>query len=172
MTSESTREHRENAEDQEPLRIAVLTISDTRTEETDTSGQMITALLEEHGHFIAAYGILKDNPERIQHEVAAISQIEDIDVILTNGGTGISQRDGTIEAIYPLLTQEIPGFGELFRMLSWEEVKSASMLSRAIGGLIGKTLIFCMPGSSNAVSLAMHQLILPEVKHLVWETRK
>jgi len=169
--SQSTEQHREESEDLPPISCAILTISDTRTDENDKSGQLIRSLLEEHGHFVGAYGIIKDNPERIAEEVKQLSIMDSIDVILTNGGTGIAPRDGTIEAVSPLLDKEILGFGELFRMLSWEEVSSAAMLSRAVGGLVDKTLVFCMPGSSNAVSVAMTKLILPELKHLVYEMR-
>lgn len=172
MPSESTNEHRQSAERLAPVRCAVLTISDTRTPETDRSGQLIRDLLVADGHAIVAYEVLKDEPAEIRAWVERIADSGSVDAILANGGTGIAPRDGTFEAMRSLIERPLPGFGELFRMLSWQEVGAAAMLSRAMAGLRAQTLVFSMPGSSNAVNLAMTKLILPELKHLVYEMRK
>jgi len=172
MTSASTQEHRSKADEHPPARVAVLTISDTRTPDTDKSGALIMEKLRAAGHTVADYAILKDDPDEIRRRVLSLCESGSVDVILTNGGTGIAPRDGTFEAISGLLEKELPGFGELFRMLSWNEVGAASMLSRAVAGLRGRTLIFAMPGSSNAVTVAMDRLIVPELAHLVWEMNR
>ena len=164
----STQQHREAAKGQS-ARCAVLTVSDTRTLQTDKGGQIIKDALVQAGHVIAAYAIVKDEPARIESQCKLWLQPEDLDVILTTGGTGIARRDTTIEVVGRLLEHRLDGFGELFRMLSWEEIGAAAMLSRALAGLAGETLIFAMPGSSNAVNLAMSKLIIPELPHLVWE---
>ncbi len=171
MTSESTRQHRAEATEIVSVRAAVLTISDSRTPETDKSGRLMKDLLESQGHQITYYAVLKDEPEEIRKRVILLADSGDADVILTNGGTGITPRDGTFEAVSGVLDRTLPGFGELFRMLSWEEVGPAAMLSRAVAGLRGRTLIFSTPGSSNAVHVAMTQLILPELQHLVYEMK-
>jgi molybdenum cofactor biosynthesis protein B len=160
----SSNQHRREAEQAlRPIRAAILTISDTRTPETDKSGAMIRSLLVDSGHDIAHYAILPDEPHEIRGRVLELCDSEGVEVILTNGGTGIAPRDGTFEAIDGLLERRLPGFGEIFRMLSWEQVGAASMLSRATAGLRGRTLLFAMPGSTNAVELAMTRLILPEL---------
>lgn len=153
-------------------RCAVLTLSDTRTESTDTSGRTIRDLLESHGHVVAHYAILKDDPAALDAKLLDLLGSPTIDAILTNGGTGISRRDQTIGVIEKHLDQPLPGFGELFRMLSWEQIGSGAMLSRATGGIARGQLIFAMPGSTKAVELAMTKLILPELKHLLGELHK
>ena len=153
-------------------RCAVITLSDTRSDATDTSGERIRQLLTQHHHSIAGYTILPDDPARLSALVTESLARADLDVILTNGGTGISSRDQTIAVIETLITQPLPGFGELFRMLSYEQIGSGAMLSRAIGGIASGKLIFAMPGSTKAVELAMSKLILPEIKHLLMELRK
>ena len=172
MGSQSTEQHREEAADLPPCRVAVLTVSDTRTEATDMSGAIIRELIAAAGHEVVAYTISPDEPERIAQWVRSMADGGKVDAVLLNGGTGISPRDGTFEAVSGLMERTLPGFGELFRMLSWEEVGAASMLSRAVAGLRGRTLIFSMPGSSNAVRLAMEKLIVPELAHLVFEMNK
>ncbi|MBI1292329.1 molybdenum cofactor biosynthesis protein [bacterium] len=167
--SASTQQHREKANSHPPARVAVLTISDTRTPDTDTSGGLIREKLLAGGHSLVHYEILPDEPHLIRARVLELARSGTVDAILTNGGTGIAPRDGTFEAISSVLTKVLPGFGEIFRMLSWHEVGAASMLSRAIGGLCDRTLVFAMPGSSNAVQVAMDKLIVPELAHLVWE---
>jgi molybdenum cofactor biosynthesis protein B len=162
--------HRAAAPDS--VRCAVLTISDTRTEDTDTSGGVIRDMLRLTGHKVADYQIVPDDPEIIQRMLTEWIGNEDIQAILTNGGTGISARDTTYDAIAALLQKRIDGFGELFRMLSWQEIGAAAMLSRAVAGVAGNTLVVAMPGSTNAVRLAMTKLIVPELGHLVYEIDK
>jgi molybdenum cofactor biosynthesis protein B len=159
-------------------RCAVITLSDTRTAETDTSGKRIRELLEADGHAVVTDIIIKDDPATLAELLDAHLRDDETDVILTNGGTGISRRDNTIAVVESKLTLPLPGFGELFRMLSWEQIGSGAMLSRAVGGVAGVAgvagdkLIFAMPGSTKAVDLAMTKLILPELRHLLFELRK
>ncbi|HDR3890054.1 molybdenum cofactor biosynthesis protein [Bacillus mycoides] len=167
----SVTEHKKQAPKE--VRCKIVTISDTRTEETDKSGQLLHALLIEAGHKVNSYEIVKDDKESIQQAVLAGYHREDVDVVLTNGGTGITKRDVTIEAVSVLLDKEIVGFGELFRMISYlEDIGSSAMLSRAIGGTIGRKVVFSMPGSSGAVRLAMNKLILPELGHITFELHR
>ncbi|MEO0455938.1 MAG: MogA/MoaB family molybdenum cofactor biosynthesis protein [Cyanobacteria bacterium P01_A01_bin.114] len=147
------------------VRCAIVTVSDTRTPETDTSGQLIRDLLTAEGHLIQAYRLVKDEPETVRERVTHLSA--EADAIILNGGTGIAPRDTTYDAIATLLTKQLPGFGELFRQLSYAEIGSRAMASRAAAGTYGSTLIFSLPGSSKAVKLAMERLILPELRHLV-----
>ena len=153
-------------------RCAVITLSDTRTVETDKSGALTQELLTSNNHQVADYTIIKDEPADLLKVLDRIAAKDEIDLILTNGGTGISRRDQTIDTLERRLDRTIPGFGELFRMLSYQQIASGAMLSRAIGGIIGKQLVFAMPGSTKAVELAMKQLILPQVKHLIAELKK
>ncbi|MCX6014980.1 MAG: MogA/MoaB family molybdenum cofactor biosynthesis protein [Chloroflexales bacterium] len=162
--------HRNFADTQiQGIRCGVLTISDTRTIDNDTGGQLAQRLLSDSGNNVIHYAIVRDEPLEvvaiIEAWVAAGCQM-----ILTTGGTGIAKRDTTIDAIEPLLVRKLPGFGEIFRMLSYQQVGAAAMLSRATAGTIGQTLVFCLPGSPAAVELAMTQLIVPELRHLIWET--
>ncbi|MDT3493915.1 molybdenum cofactor biosynthesis protein MoaB [Bacillus toyonensis] len=167
----SVTEHKKQAPKE--VRCKIVTISDTRTEETDKSGQLLHKLLKEAGHTVASYEIVKDDKENIQQAVLDGYHREDVDVVLTNGGTGITKRDVTIEAVSALLDKEIVGFGELFRMISYlEDIGSSAMLSRAIGGTIGRKVVFSMPGSSGAVRLAMNKLILPELGHITFELHR
>lgn len=172
MASQSTQQHRDEAEKLPPVRVAVLTISDTRSVETDSSGALIQGLLSAAGHEVVEYAILKDEPDAIRERVRHLAGSGNAQAIITNGGTGIAPRDGTFEAVNGLLDKKLPGFGELFRMLSWEEVGAAAMLSRATAGLCGRTLVFCIPGSCNAVGVAMNKLIIPEIAHIVWEVQR
>ncbi|MEM7795073.1 MAG: molybdenum cofactor biosynthesis protein B [Cyanobacteria bacterium P01_C01_bin.118] len=147
-----------------PAVCGVITVSDTRTVDTDKSGQLIQSTLQAAGHQIGAYRLVKDEPDQIAVLVQQL--IPTVDVIITNGGTGIAPRDTTYDAIATLLDKEIPGFGEIFRHLSYAEIGSRAMASRATAGVYQSTLIFLLPGSSNAVTLAMEALILPELQHL------
>lgn len=151
---------------------AVITISDTRTKETDKSGQLIQQFLQDAQHSIEAYTVIKDEPELIQQQVTLLSKNTNLDVIILNGGTGIAPRDTTYDAIENLLEKTLPGFGELFRYLSYQEIGSRAIASRAVAGIYRRKLIFSLPGSSNAVKLGMEKLILPELVHLVQEMRK
>lgn len=153
-------------------RCAVITLSDTRTPDTDTSGQRIQTLLKEAGHQVAAYHLIKDDPDTLRPLLDQLLSDPNTDAILTNGGTGIARRDQTIDVIERLLTPPLPGFGELFRMLSWHQIGAGAMLSRAVAGIANAKPIFAMPGSTKAVDLAMTKLILPELQHVLWELRK
>ena len=153
-------------------RCAVVTLSDTRTPATDKSGPRILEMLEADGHRASAYEVIPDDPERLTATLRALLARQDVDVILTNGGTGISRRDTTVPVIQSLLDQTLSGFGELLRMLSYEQIGSGAMLSRALGGISAGKVIFAMPGSIKAVELAMSKLILPEIRHLLRELRK
>lgn len=172
MASESTREHRSRAAQRPPVRVAVITLSDTRTPETDESGTLIRRILASAAHRVVAYRVMSDDPGPFAEAVRELAAGGDCDAILVNGGTGIAPRDGAFEALSTLIQRPLPGFGELFRMLSWDEVGPAAMLSRATAGLVGTTLVFSMPGSRNAVQLAMERLIAPELAHLVYEINK
>ena len=154
------------------VRAAVITISDTRTKDNDTSGKKIVDLLQSAGHELLAWEIIPDEPDRIRALIDQLCQLPNLDVILLTGGTGIGSRDQTFETIAPLLTKTLSGFGEIFRMLSYAEIGAAAMLSRAIGGSIGSTVVLAMPGSTPAVRLAMEKLVLPEIAHLVREARR
>ncbi len=167
----STIEHKKEAP--RAVTCKVITVSDTRTKEDDKSGKLIIRLLEEAGHRIGDYVIVKDEMEELRKEILKGASDDDIDVIITNGGTGIAKRDITIETVRELVDKELPGFGELFRMLSYQEdIGPAAFLSRATAGVINNTVIFSTPGSSGAVKLAMNKLILPEITHAVREVRK
>ena len=168
--SSSTAEHRAQAPGS--VRCFVLTVSDTRTEQNDGGGQLIQELLRGAGHEIIGTRIVVDEAEAIAAAANdAMGGIDTAEVLIVTGGSGIGPRDVTPEALRPLLTKELPGFGEVFRVLSWDEVGAASMLSRAFAGVIGRTLLFVLPGSTNAVRLAMEKLIVPELGHLVREVR-
>jgi molybdopterin adenylyltransferase len=162
--------HRAAAPDS--IRCAVLTVSDTRTPDTDTSGGLIRETLGLAGHKLVAYEIVPDEPDRIREMLTEWIARDDIQAILSNGGTGIAARDTTYDAIAGLLDKRIDGFGELFRMLSWQEIGAAAMLSRAVAGVAGGTLVVAMPGSTAAVRLALTKLIVPELGHLVYEIGK
>ena len=149
-----------------------MTVSDTRTLETDSSGRLISALLEERGHRVSGRTLLKDEPGDVRQTVTALVNDSSVDVVITTGGTGITARDSTFEAIDGLLQKRLAGFGELFRMLSYHEIGAAAMLSRATAGLCGRTIILALPGSERAVRLAMEKLVLPELGHLVREARR
>jgi len=148
---------------------AIVTVSDTRTPDSDTSGLAMRDRLERAGHRIDFYRIVKDEPDQILALLDHLANETTIQVVLFNGGTGISKRDTTYDALAGRLEKTLPGFGELFRMLSYGEIGAAAMLSRATAGTYRGRLVFSMPGSSNAVRLAMDQLIVPELEHLAWE---
>ena len=163
-------EHKAEAPRQ--VRCAVITVSDTRTIETDTGGAEVVRLLTESEHVIVAREIIPDEPGRMRLLLESYRDNDHIDAVLMTGGTGISARDQTYETVSLLLTKPLPGYGELFRMLSYDEIGAAALLSRATGGLMGRTVLLTMPGSRAAVRLAMQQVILPELGHLVREARR
>lgn len=154
------------------IRCAVITVSDTRDGSSDRSGALIRELLFAAGHETRVYSIVPDDPARIGGLLRELSGEGGVDAVLMNGGTGISPRDTTVETVTSLLDRTLPGFGELFRMLSWEEIGAAAMLSRAVAGHIGRVAVFSMPGSTGAVRLAMEKLILPELGHVIQQLRK
>jgi molybdenum cofactor biosynthesis protein B len=154
------------------VRCAVITVSDTRTLETDVGGQTIIDLLTGGGHEVVQRHIVRDEPDPMRALLAALSQRPDVDAILLTGGTGLGSRDQTFETVGGLITKPLPGYGELFRMLSYAEIGPAAMLSRSVGGLLGRTVVLTMPGSPAGVRLALEKLILPELGHLVREARR
>lgn len=151
---------------------AVITVSDTRTLENDTGGQTIVDLLEASGHTVVDRRILRDEPGPMRQLLEDLRDCREVDAVLMTGGTGLGSRDQTFETVAALLDKPLPGYGELFRMLSYAEIGPAAMLSRATGGLIGRTVLLTMPGSRAAVRLAMEKLVLPELGHLVREARR
>ena len=153
-------------------RVFVLTVSDTRTDETDTAGRAIIDLLLDAGHAVAGKAIESDEPSRVAELVRQQAAIADVDAIITTGGTGLTSRDSTFEAIDALLHKRLPGFGELFRMLSYQDIGTAAMLSRACAGTIGRVIVISLPGSEKAVRLAMTRLVIPELGHLVQQAQK
>ncbi len=164
------KEHMKHAK--ENLPCAVITISDSRTEENDVSGTMIMEKLEEAGHEIEEYSIIPDQYERIHEVISNLLEREDIKVIITNGGTGITDKDVTVEAVLPLLDKVLPGFGEIFRFVSYQEIGSAAIMSRAFGGTASGTVILCLPGSTGAVTTAMDKIVIPQLGHMILEVEK
>ncbi len=168
----SAADHREQAETQGAIRVAIVTVSDTRTPETDASGRTIRELLEAAGHAVPGYRIVRDEPVEVEQaleDFCGAGENEAVQIVIFTGGTGISRRDRTYDVISAKLEKTLPGFGELFRMLSYEEIGAAAMLSRATAGVYRDTVVISTPGSTNAVRLAMGKLILPEIQHLAWE---
>ncbi len=171
MNMTSVEEHRRES----PQRVScmVVTVSDTRTVETDTGGRLLMDLLKTSGYEVARYVIVKDDYEGIRQLVSEAAAQDGIEAVLLTGGTGISPRDTTYEAVSSLLDKELPGFGEIFRYLSFaEDIGSAAILSRAVAGTIGRTAVFSMPGSRGAVRLAMERIIVPELRHVMREIYK
>lgn len=168
--SESVTKHREASP--EKIRVAVLTISDTRTPETDTGGNAIVELMREAGHEVSRREIVEDDAPRIEVGLQEFLADASVDAVITTGGTGISARDTTYEVVSRLIDKKLDGFGELFRMLSYEEIGAAAILSRAVAGASGSKFVACLPGSTNAVRLAMEKLLVPEIPHVVFELRK
>lgn len=154
------------------VRCFLVTVSDTRTEASDTSGLAARRAVEAAGHEVAGTRIVSDEPAEVTALVLRIGNEGLAEAVILNGGTGIARRDSTYEAIAGLLEKRLDGFGELFRMLSYQEIGPAAMLSRAVGGVVGKMMVFALPGSTGAVKLALEKLILPELGHLVGELRK
>ena len=154
------------------VRVAVLTVSDTRTVATDESGDHIVALCQAAGHEVVERGIVPDDLNIIRAWVAACRDRPDVEAAILTGGTGISPRDQTIEAVEPLFTRTMPGFGELFRMLSFADIGSAALMSRATAGLVDRLVVILLPGSRAGVDLAMTRLVVPELPHLIGQARK
>ncbi len=160
--------------DQPDARVscAVITVSDTRSMETDHSGHLLKQLLLDSGHLVKVYIIVKDEPAKIQEQLQQFAQYPDLDAVILSGGTGIAPRDTTYDVVEGLLEKKLPGFGELFRFFSYQEVGSRAIASRAVAGVYRSKLVFSLPGSTNAVRLAAEKLILPELVHLVQQLRK
>ena len=164
------QEHKEKAP--QSVSCAVLTISDSRTAEDDESGKLIKQRLSQDGHRVVAYAILKNEAESIKKKIGELLQQGELQVIITSGGTGVSHRDLTVETISPILEKKLDGFGELFRFVSYQEIGTASIMSRAVAGVARGKVILCLPGSLGAVTLAMEKIILPELGHMVREATR
>ncbi len=168
----SHRDHEAAAAKAGSLGFAVITLSDTRTEDTDKSGQLIHELVQANGHRVVRYAIIKDDPQNIRDALSAALDDASVAIVVTNGGTGISLRDAAYETIVEFFDKRLDGFGELFRMLSYEEIGAAAMMSRATGGIARGKVVFSLPGSTKAVRLGMELLILPQAGHLHSELHK
>lgn len=165
-------DHRQKA-GRGPVAIGIVTVSDTRTPDTDENRRYLEAKLAEEGHFVHAYRLIKDEPDQVEAALDELVAIRDIRIVIFNGGTGISPRDTTFDVISRKLEKTLPGFGELFRSFSFQHVGAAAMLSRATAGVYRGTFVVSIPGSPNAVQIALENLLLPELNHLAWEiTRK
>lgn len=161
----SIAEHKDRGE--KHIRCYVITVSDTRDETTDTSGQTITSLLAGASHSTVGYRIVKDEPDQIKALLNEVLARDDVDALIVNGGTGIAPRDGTYEVVSRLLDKKLDGFGEIFRFLSYQDIGSAAIMSRATAGAAKGKVLISLPGSKGAVGLAMEKLILPELRHMV-----
>ncbi len=168
MSSESTERHRALAASKGPLGVAIITVSDSRTPETDTNRHWLESAIPQAGHRVSAYRLIRDEPDDVQRVLDELAATEAC-LLLFNGGTGISLRDTTFDVLSRNLEKTLPGFGELFRMLSYQQVGSAAMLSRAVAGTYRKKIVISTPGSPAAVKLAWMELIRGEMCHLAWE---
>jgi len=168
--SESVDKHKESAP--ESVRVAILTISDTRTPETDTGGDLAEELLEGAGQEVVERRIVRDEVSGIRNNLIDLLARSDVDAVVATGGTGISARDTTYEVVERMVEKRLDGFGEIFRMLSYEEIGSAAIMSRALAGSVGSKFVASLPGSRNAVRLAVEKLLVPELSHIVFELRK
>ena len=167
----SYAQHQKEAENQ-PVACAVITASDTRTVETDAGGAYIQEALRGAGHAVAGYQIIKDEPAQVQEALDRWTGKDEPQAVIFTGGTGIGKRDTTVDIVSRFLEKTLPGFGEIFRYLSYEEIGSGAIMSRAVAGVARNTIVFSIPGSVNAVQLAMNKLILKEISHLVWEVAR
>ena len=168
--SESVHKHKESAP--ETVRVAILTISDTRTPETDTGGDIAEELLEGAGQEVVERRIVRDEVSGIRNNFIDLLARSDVDAVVATGGTGVSGRDTTYEVVERMVEKRLDGFGEIFRMLSYEEIGSAAIMSRALAGSVGSKFVASLPGSRNAVRLAVEKLLVPELSHVVFELRK
>jgi molybdenum cofactor biosynthesis protein B len=166
----SYKEHKDKSP--KTVSCAVLIISDSRTEDTDESGKLIKQRLSENGHRVLAYAILKNDADTIREKMENLLEQEELQVIITSGGTGASHRDVTVETVSPILEKKLDGFGELFRSLSYQEIGTASIMSRAIAGVANNKIIICIPGSLGAAELAIDKIILPEIGHMIREATR
>jgi molybdenum cofactor biosynthesis protein B len=168
----SSKHHHHRKDAVTTVPVAVITVSDTRTLEDDTGGALVAELLEAAGHKVASREIVKDEPVAIRAATESALSADGVRAVILTGGTGVAPRDVTPESVVPLLEREVPGFGELFRMLSYEDIGSAALLSRAVAGLARGRVVFVIPGSRGAVQLALEKLIVPELGHLAAEAVK
>jgi len=168
MSSDSSAHHKALAAQQGPIPIAIVTVSDTRTPDTDVNAAYLREQIAAAGHLVSGYRLIKDEAELVSSVLDELAASE-ARIILFNGGTGIAPRDRTFDALSRMLEKTLPGFGELFRMLSYEQVGAAAMLSRASAGVYRNKVIISTPGSPAAVELAWEKLIAPELAHLAWE---
>jgi len=166
----SVEDHKSKAP--KSVNLAIITVSDTRTEADDSSGMAIADIMARAGHIIVRRAIVKDEVEEIQKALRELIEDTGVQAVVMNGGTGIARRDVTLEAITPFQEKSIPGFGELFRVLSFNQVGSAAMMSRASAFVTERKIVFCLPGSEKAVRLAVEKLIAPELGHMVWEAQR
>ncbi len=168
-----TASHRAEGDALPALRCAVVTVSDSRTEETDESGALMKRLIYGAGHELADYTLLPNNEARVRGHVRTLIARADVDAILITGGTGLGSKDRTVEAVRSLLEKELPGFGEIFRVVSFQEqIGAAAILSRAVAGSANGTFVVSMPGSKAAVELALTRIVLPELRHVIRELRR
>jgi molybdenum cofactor biosynthesis protein B len=165
----STSEHRALAAQRGPVTLALITVSDSRTPETDVNGKYLRGVIEEAGHRVASYDLVRDEPDQVVEALERIASVGEARIAIFNGGTGISRRDTTYDALSARLEKTLPGFGEIFRMLSYDQVGAAAMLSRATAGTYRGLIVLSTPGSPAAVRLAWEKLIAPELEHLAWE---
>jgi molybdopterin adenylyltransferase len=168
--SEAVHKHKESAP--ETVRVAIVTISDTRTPDTDTGGDVAEELLKGVGQEVVERRIVRDEVAGIRNNLVDILARSDVDAVITTGGTGISARDTTYEVVERMVEKRLDGFGEIFRMLSYEEIGAAAIMSRALAGSVGSKFVASLPGSRNAVRLAVEKLLVPELSHIVFELRK
>ena len=166
----SYQEHKQKAP--RSVSCAVLTISDSRTELDDESGKLIRQKLSQNGHRVMFYAILKNEADSIKKKIYELLKQQELQVIITSGGTGVSHRDITVETIAPILEKKLDGFGQLFRFLSYQEIGTAAIMSRAFAGVAQRKVILCLPGSPGAANLAMDKIILPEIGHMVREATR
>lgn len=166
------KDHKEAAsKDDIVARVAILTVTDTKSRETDTSGRAAFELFRKHGHNVVLHEIVANNKKKVA--ATAITALRDADVVLTIGGTGISNKDVSVDAVLPLIKKVMPGFGELFRAFSVKDIGTATLLSRVVMGVTEKNrLALCLPGSESAVKLGLEGILLPELKHILWELKR
>jgi molybdenum cofactor biosynthesis protein B len=170
---EGTRAHREEGDALATIRCAVVTVSDTRVEATDESGALMQHMLRDAGHEVSTYALLPNDEARVREHARALLSRPDLDAVLITGGTGLGSKDRTVEAVRPLLEKELPGFGELFRVISYQDqIGAAAILSRALAGSANGKLVVSMPGSKAAVELALRRIVLPELRHAIRELRR
>lgn len=169
MASESNVQHRMLAAQRGPVTLAVVTVSDSRTPKTDANAAFLTEAVEQSGNLLHSIRIVPDEPDQVAEALDELAAEEQVQAVLFNGGTGVSRRDRTYDVLSRAMDKELTGFGELFRMLSYDQVGSAAMLSRATAGVYRDTVVISVPGSPAAVRLAWEKLIQPELAHLAWE---